>query len=440
METPPVERARIFFKFKMLLDENFEDLVRCNTREHGKTLVESRGDVRRGIEMVEFACGIPSLLMGENLENIARGIDCDTIRQPLGVCVGITPFNFPAMVPLWMFPVALVCGNTFVLKPSEKDPSASIRMAELLKEAGLPDGVFNVVHGDKEAVDAILNHPRIKAVSFVGSTPIAKYIYSTAAANGKRVQALGGAKNHAVVLPDADLDFATEALIGAGYGSAGERCMAVSVVVAVGEAGDVLRDKLAERARRIVVGPGDRAESEMGPVITCAARDRIVGLIDRGVAEGATLVVDGRKAHIAGHDSGFFVGPTLFDRTTPDMAIYREEIFGPVLVIVRSDSLEEAIALINANPYANGAALFTRSGFAARRFQQQVEVGMIGRTVPTPVPMAFYSFGGWRNSLFGDLHVHGMDGVRFYTRGKAVTTRWPDDGSAAPGFHLPTLG
>jgi malonate-semialdehyde dehydrogenase (acetylating)/methylmalonate-semialdehyde dehydrogenase len=307
-------------------------------------------------------------------------------------------------------------------------------------EAGLLDGVFNVVHGDKDAVDAILRHPDIKAVSFVGSTPIAKYIYETGTAHGKRVQALGGAKNHAVVLPDADMAFAAEALIGASYGSAGERCMAVSVVVAVGAAGDPLRDLLAARARSVVTGPADRADSEMGPVITCSARDRIVGLIDRGVAEGAALVVDGRKPRVDGRDNGFFVGPTLFDRTTPEMAIYRDEIFGPVLVIVRCESLEEAIALINANPYANGAALFTRSGHAARRFQQQVEIGMIGINVPIPVPMAFYSFGGWRNSLFGDLHVHGMDGVRFYTRGKAVTTRWPDDGSAAPGFHLPTLG
>jgi malonate-semialdehyde dehydrogenase (acetylating)/methylmalonate-semialdehyde dehydrogenase len=344
------------------------------------------------------------------------------------------------MVPMWMFPVAIACGNTFILKPSERDPTLSLRMAELLKDAGLPDGVFNVVHGDKEAVDAILKHRDIKAVSFVGSTPIAKYIYETGTVHGKRVQALGGAKNHAVVLPDADLAFTADALIGAAYGSAGERCMAVSVVVAVGEAGDPLRDLLAERARRIAVGPGDRPDSEMGPVITCAARDRIVGLIERGIAEGAALVVDGRKPGVAGHENGFFVGPTLFDRTTPEMAIYREEIFGPVLVIVRSESLEEAIALINANRYANGAALFTRSGYAARRFQQHVEVGMVGINVPIPVPMAFYSFGGWRNSLFGDLHVHGMDGVRFYTRGKAVTTRWPDDGSAAPGFHLPTLG
>jgi malonate-semialdehyde dehydrogenase (acetylating)/methylmalonate-semialdehyde dehydrogenase len=437
---PALRRARVLMRFRELLEMHKKDLARLVSQEHGKTIADAEGSITRGIEVVEFATGIAHLLKGEFSDNVGSEVDSFSLRQPVGVCAGITPFNFPAMVPMWMFPVAIACGNTFILKPSERDPSMSLRMAELAKHAGLPDGVLNVVHGDKEAVDAILRHPDIKAVSFVGSTPIARYIYETGTAHGKRVQALGGAKNHAVVLPDADLDFATEALIGAGYGSAGERCMAISVVVAVGEAGDALRDKLAARVRRIVVGPGDRAESEMGPVITCAARDRIVGLIDRGVAEGATLVVDGRKAHIAGHESGFFVGPTLFDRTTPDMAIYREEIFGPVLVIVRSDSLEEAIALINANPYANGAALFTRSGFAARRFQQQVEVGMIGINVPIPVPMAFYSFGGWRNSLFGDLHVHGMDGVRFYTRGKAVTTRWPDDGSAAPGFHLPTLG
>jgi malonate-semialdehyde dehydrogenase (acetylating)/methylmalonate-semialdehyde dehydrogenase len=436
---PALRRARILMRFRDLLETHKKDLARLVSQEHGKTVADAEGSITRGIEVVEFATGIPHLLKGEFSDSVGSDVDSFSLRQPVGVCAGITPFNFPAMVPMWMFPIAIACGNTFILKPSERDPSMSLKMAELAKHAGLPDGVLNVVHGDKEAVDAILAHPDIRAVSFVGSTPIARYIYETGTARGKRVQALGGAKNHAVVLPDADLDFATEALIGAGYGSAGERCMAVSVVVAVGEAGDVLRDKLAERARRIVVGPGDRGESEMGPVITCAARDRIVGLIDRGVAEGATLVVDGRKPHIAGHESGFFVGPTLFDRTTPDMAIYREEIFGPVLVIVRSDSLEEAIALVNANPYANGAALFTRSGFAARRFQQQVEVGMIGINVPIPVPMAFYSFGGWRNSLFGDLHVHGMDGVRFYTRGKAVTTRWPDDGSAAPGFHMPTM-
>ncbi|HEY2968873.1 MAG TPA: CoA-acylating methylmalonate-semialdehyde dehydrogenase [Casimicrobiaceae bacterium] len=437
---PALRRARILMRFRELMEAHKKDLARLLSEEHGKTRVDAEGSITRGIEVVEFATGIPHLLKGEFSDNVGSDVDSFSLRQSVGVCAGITPFNFPAMVPMWMFPIALACGNTFILKPSERDPTLSLRMAELLKEAGLPDGVFNVVHGDKEAVDAILKHPGIRAVSFVGSTPIAKYIYETGTAHGKRVQALGGAKNHAVVLPDANLAFAAEALIGAAYGSAGERCMAVSVVVAVGEAGDPLRDLLAERARRIAVGPGDRPESEMGPVITCAARDRIVGLIDRGVAEGAALVVDGRKPGIAGHENGFFLGPTLFDRTTPEMAIYREEIFGPVLVIVRSESLDEAIALINANRYANGAALFTRSGYAARRFQQHVEVGMVGINVPIPVPMAFYSFGGWRNSLFGDLHVHGMDGVRFYTRGKAVTTRWPDDGSAAPGFHLPTLG
>jgi malonate-semialdehyde dehydrogenase (acetylating) / methylmalonate-semialdehyde dehydrogenase len=344
------------------------------------------------------------------------------------------------MVPMWMFPIAIGCGNTFVLKPSERDPTLSLRLAELLQEAGLPDGVFNVVHGDKEAVDALLAHPMVRAVSFVGSTPIAKYIYETGARNGKRVQALGGAKNHAIVMPDADLEFASEAIIGAGYGSAGERCMAISAVVAVGDVADALVERLAARARRVTTGPGDAADIEMGPVITCAARDRITGLIDRGVSEGAALVVDGRQPTIAGHPSGFFVGPTLFDRVTPDMTIYREEIFGPVLIIVRAESLADAIAMVNANPYANGAALFTRSGHAARRFQHDVEVGMAGINVPIPVPMAFYSFGGWRNSLFGDLNVHGTDGVRFYTRLKTVTSRWPDDGSAAPGFHMPLMG
>ena len=437
---PALRRARILMRFRELMEAHKKDLARLVSEEHGKTQIDAEGSITRGIEVVEFATGIPHLLKGEFSDNVGSDVDSFSLRQSVGVCAGITPFNFPAMVPMWMFPVAIACGNTFILKPSERDPTLSLRMAELLKEAGLPDGVFNVVHGDKEAVDAILKHRDIKAVSFVGSTPIAKYIYETGTAHDKRVQALGGAKNHAVVLPDADLAFTADALIGAAYGSAGERCMAVSVVVAVGEAGDPLCALLAERARRIAVGPGDRPESEMGPVITCAARDRIVGLIDRGIAEGAALVVDGRKPGVAGHENGFFVGPTLFDRTTPEMAIYREEIFGPVLVIVRSESLEEAIALINSNRYANGAALFTRSGYAARRFQQHVEVGMVGINVPIPVPMAFYSFGGWRNSLFGDLHVHGMDGVRFYTRGKAVTTRWPDDGSAAPGFHLPTLG
>jgi len=437
---PPLRRARVLMRFRELMDQHKKALARIVTEEHGKTLADAEGSVTRGIEVIEFATGIPHLLKGEFSENVGSDVDSWSLRQPVGVCAGITPFNFPAMVPMWMFPVALACGNAFILKPSERDPTLSLRMAELLQEAGLPDGVFNVVHGDKEAVDAILAHPGIKAVSFVGSTPIAKYIYETGAAHGKRVQALGGAKNHAIVLPDADVPFAADAIIGAGYGSAGERCMAISAVVAVGDVGDALVDALASRARTVKVGPGDGEGIEMGPVVTCAARDRIVGYIDGGVGAGAKLVVDGRKPRVPGHDNGFFVGPTLFDGVTPEMAIYRDEIFGPVLVVVRAESLEAAIALVNRNPYANGAALFTRSGHAARRFQEDVEVGMLGINVPIPVPMAFYSFGGWRNSLFGDLHVHGMDGVRFYTRGKAVTARWPDDGSAAPGFHMPLMG
>jgi malonate-semialdehyde dehydrogenase (acetylating)/methylmalonate-semialdehyde dehydrogenase len=438
--TPALRRARILMRFRDLLDTHKKDLARVVTEEHGKTLVDAEGSLTRGLEVVEFATGIPHLLKGEHSASVGTDVDSFSLRQAVGVCAGITPFNFPAMVPMWMFPVAIACGNTFLLKPSERDPSLSLRLAELLQEAGLPDGVFNVVHGDKEAVDAILRHPTIKAVSFVGSTPIARYIYETGAAHGKRVQALGGAKNHAVVMPDADLDFAADAIIGAGYGSAGERCMAISAVVAVGDAGDALVEKLATRARAVTVGPGDAGDSEMGPVITCAARDRIVGLIDRGADEGAALVVDGRRPVVSGHDAGFFVGPTLFDGVTAAMTIYREEIFGPVLCVMRVDSLADAIALINNNPYANGAAIFTRSGHAARRFQQDAEVGMAGINVPIPVPMAFYSFGGWRNSLFGDLNVHGTDGVRFYTRLKTVTSRWPDDGSAAPGFHMPLMG
>ncbi|MFO1412484.1 MAG: CoA-acylating methylmalonate-semialdehyde dehydrogenase [Burkholderiales bacterium] len=437
---PSLRRARILMRFRELMEAHRKDLAAIITQEHGKTLADAEGEVTRGIEVIEFATGIPHLAKGEFSENVGTDVDSYSLRQPVGVCAGITPFNFPAMVPLWMYPVALACGNTFVLKPSERDPTLSLRMAELLAEAGLPAGVFNVVHGDKEAVDALLLHPDVKAVSFVGSTPIAQYIYETGSRHGKRVQALGGAKNHAVVLPDADLAFATEAIIGAGYGSAGERCMAISAVVAVGDAGDALVERLAERARRVQVGPGTGANVEMGPVITCAARDRIQGYIDRGVEEGATLVVDGRAPRIADHENGFFVGPTLFDRVTPQMAIYRDEIFGPVLSVVRAESLADAIALINASPFANGTAIFTRSGYAARRFQNEVEVGMVGVNVPIPVPMAFFSFGGWKASLFGDLNVHGMDGVRFYTRGKTVTARWPDDGSAAPGFHMPMLG
>ena len=438
--SPPLRRARILMRFRELMEAHKKSLAAIVTQEHGKTLADAEGSITRGIEVIEFATGIPHLLKGEFSENVGTDVDSWSLRQPVGVCAGITPFNFPAMVPMWMFPVAIACGNTFILKPSERDPTLALRMAELLTEAGLPDGVFNVVHGDKEAVDAILAHPDVRAVSFVGSTPIARYIYETGAAHGKRVQALGGAKNHAVVMPDADIAFAADAIIGAGYGSAGERCMAISAVVAVGDAGDALVAALASRAKSVKVGPGNAAGTEMGPVVTCAARDRIVGYIDSGVTEGATLVVDGRGPRVAGHENGYFVGPTLFDAVTPSMAIYRDEIFGPVLSVVRVASLTDAIELVNRNQYANGAALFTRSGHAARRFQEDVDVGMLGINVPIPVPMAFYSFGGWKNSLFGDLHVHGMDGVRFYTRGKAVTARWPDDGSAAPGFHMPLMG
>jgi malonate-semialdehyde dehydrogenase (acetylating)/methylmalonate-semialdehyde dehydrogenase len=427
-------------RLRDLMDARKQELAAIVTEEHGKTLADAEGSVTRGIEVIEFATGIPHLLKGEFSENVGADVDCHSLRQPLGVCAGITPFNFPAMVPLWMFPLALACGNCFVLKPSERDPSLALRMAELLREAGLPDGVFSVVHGDREAVDALLAHPDVRAISFVGSTPVARHIYETGTRHGKRVQALGGAKNHAIVLPDADLDFATEAIIGAAYGSAGERCMAISAVVAVGAAGDDLVRRLALRALAVRIGPGDAPGIEMGPVITAAARDRIVGLVDRGLEEGAVLQVDGRNPEVEGGAGGFFVGPTLFDHVQPSMTIYREEIFGPVLVVLRAESLAQAIAIVNANPYANGAALFTRSGHAARRFQEELDVGMLGINVPIPVPMAFHSFGGWKNSLFGDLHVHGMDGVRFYTRGKVVTARWPDDGSAAPGFAMPLLG
>jgi len=436
---PPLRRARVLMRFREIVDANKKDLRRIITQEHGKTLADAEGEITRGLEVVEFATGIPHLLKGEYSENVGTGVDAYSIRQPVGVCAGITPFNFPAMVPMWMFPIALACGNTFILKPSERDPTTALRLAEFFREAGLPDGVFNVVHGDREAVDALLAHDGVRAISFVGSTPIAKHIYETGTRHGKRVQALGGAKNHAIVMPDADLPFTVEAIVGAGYGSAGERCMAVSAIVAVGDVADRLVEDLATRARKVTTGSGEH-DVEMGPVITCAARDRIRGLIDRGCDEGAKLVVDGRGIRVAGHEGGFFVGPTLFDHVSPDHTIYREEIFGPVLGVVRVESLEEAIALVNRNPYANGVALFTRSGYAARRFQEDVEVGMVGINVPIPVPMAFYSFGGWRNSLFGDLHMHGMDGVRFYTRGKAVTSRWPDDGSAAPGFHMPVMG
>jgi len=439
-DTTPLRRARLMQKFLTLLQANIKELAIVISQEHGKTVPDAIGSIERGIEVVEFACGIPHLLKGEHSENVGTSIDSFTLRQPIGVCAGITPFNFPAMVPLWMFPVAIACGNTFILKPSEKVPSASVKMAELFREAGFPDGVLNVVHGDKEAVDAILNHPDIAAVSFVGSTPIAKYIYETCGRTGKRVQALGGAKNHAIVLPDADLEFATNALISAGYGSAGERCMAISVVVAVGDIADPLVAKLKTKADAIKVGPGDTAGVDMGPLVTNAHLNKVTGYIDVGEREGASLVKDGRGYKIPGFENGFYLGTTLFDRVSPQMTIYKDEIFGPVLLVVRVDTLDAAIDLVNASPYANGTAIFTRSGGAARRFQNEIQVGMVGINVPIPVPMAFYSFGGWKNSLFGDLHIYGMEGVKFYTRTKAIISRWPDTGTPGAGLTMPTLG
>jgi malonate-semialdehyde dehydrogenase (acetylating)/methylmalonate-semialdehyde dehydrogenase len=436
-DTPPLRRARVLQDFLGLLKRNQKELAALVTEEHGKTLPDAMGSVQRGIEVVEFACGIPHLLKGEYAENVGTQVDTHSVRQPVGVCAGITPFNFPVMVPLWMFPMAIACGNTFILKPSEKVPSASVRMAELFKEVGLPDGVFNVVHGDKEAVDSILHHAGVNAVSFVGSTPIARYIYETCARQGKRVQALGGAKNHAVVLPDADLEFTAEALMGAAYGSAGERCMAISAVVAVGAAGDRLVSLLKEKASAIKVGPGDAPGVEMGPLVTAQHRDKVASFIEKGKREGATVVLDGSRAPVK---EGFFLGTTLFDHVTPEMEIYKNEIFGPVLVVLRASTLEQAISLVNQNPYANGTAIFTESGGAARRFENEIQVGMVGINVPIPVPVAFFSFGGWKSSLFGDLHVHGVESVKFYTRTKVVTSRWPHQDTPAPGFHMPTLG
>jgi malonate-semialdehyde dehydrogenase (acetylating)/methylmalonate-semialdehyde dehydrogenase len=436
-----LRRARVMQKFLQLLQANQKQLAALVTEEHGKTLPDAMGSVMRGMEVVEFACGIPHLLKGEYSENVGTAVDCHTVRQAVGVCAGITPFNFPAMVPMWMFPMAIACGNTFILKVSEKVPSCAMRMGELLKEAGLPDGVFNIVHGDKEVVDAILDHPGISAVSFVGSTPIAKHIYETCAKNGKRVQALGGAKNHAVVLPDADLEFTADALIGAAYGSAGERCMAISAVVAVGAAADPLVAMLAKKAQAIKIGPGIREGMDMGPLVTREHRDKVKSYVDKGVAEGATLVVDGRDFAVQGHENGFFLGTSLFDHVKPGMTIYKDEIFGPVLVVLRVETIEAAIAMVNASPYANGTAIFTESGGAARRFENEIQVGMVGINVPIPVPVAFYSFGGWKASLFGDLHMHGAEGVKFYTRTKVVTTRWPHtDTPRGGGFIMPTLG
>jgi malonate-semialdehyde dehydrogenase (acetylating) / methylmalonate-semialdehyde dehydrogenase len=423
-----VRRARVMFALRDLIERHLDELSGIVADEHGKVLSDARGEVIRGLEVVEFAAGIPTLLKGEYSEQVSTDVDAYSFRQPLGVCAGITPFNFPAMVPMWMHPIAIATGNTFILKPSERDPSLSNVMARLYAEAGLPGGVFNVVHGDKAAVDAILDHPGIAAVSFVGSTPIARYVHERASAAGKRVQALGGAKNHAVVLPDADVEFAANHITAAGYGSAGQRCMAISAVVAVGDAGDALVASLRSKALEVRVGPGRDKSSEMGPVVTAEARDRITGYVDRGVAAGAALVVDGRGLTVTGHERGFFVGPTLFDHVSADMDIYRDEIFGPVLVVLRASTFGEALDIVNANPYGNGTAIFTSSGRAARDFQRNVQVGMIGVNVPIPVPMAFYSFGGWKDSLFGDTHVHGPEGVRFYTRAKAVTSRWPDAG------------
>jgi malonate-semialdehyde dehydrogenase (acetylating)/methylmalonate-semialdehyde dehydrogenase len=435
--TPVAKRAKVLFAFRELVNAHADDLAEMIVAEHGKVFSDAQGEVARGLEVVEFACGIPHLLKGDYSDEVSSGIDSFSFREPLGVVAGITPFNFPVMVPMWMHPVAIACGNAFVLKPSERDPSPSALVAELWQRAGLPDGVFNVVHGDKEAVDAVLDDPRIAAVSFVGSTPIARYVHERASRTGKRVQALGGAKNHAIVLPDADLDFAAEHLSAAAFGSAGERCMAISAAVAVGDAGDAVVEAVAARARAVTVGPGNDRTSEMGPVVTAAAKERIEAIVTAGERQGAHVAVDGRGLTVAGHEGGFFVGPTVVDRVTPEMDVYTEEIFGPVLSVVRATTVDEAIALVNANPYGNGTAIFTSSGESARRFQRGVHVGMIGINVPVPVPMAFYSFGGWKDSLFGDKHVHGPEGVSFYTRAKVVTSRWPQaQGPSDATFHF----
>jgi malonate-semialdehyde dehydrogenase (acetylating)/methylmalonate-semialdehyde dehydrogenase len=432
-------RTKIMFRFRELLNRHARELAEVISDEHGKVIHDALGEVQRGMEVVEFACGIPQLLKGEYTDQASTGVDVFSFREPVGVVAGITPFNFPIMVPMWMHPVAIACGNTFILKPSERDPSVSLRVAELYAEAGLPNGVFNVVQGDKEVVDAILDHPDVAAVSFVGSTPIARYIHERGTQKGKRVQALGGAKNHAIVLPDADVDFASEHLIAAAFGSAGERCMAISAAVTVGDAADPVLEAVASKAQSVKVGPGRDVKSEMGPVVTPQARDRIVSLITSGEQQGARLTVDGRGYRVPGHDEGFWVGPTVIDEVTPEMDVYKEEIFGPVLSVVRADSVDEAIALINSNQYGNGTAIFTSNGEAARRFMRGVKVGMIGINVPIPVPMAYYSFGGWKDSLFGDKHIHGPEGVSFYTRGKVVTSRWPHvEHPAGASYHFPT--
>jgi len=437
--TPPIQRARVMFRFKALIEEHMDDIAVLVSSEHGKTLEDARGSITRGLEVVEFACGIPHLLKGEFTEQVGTNVDSYSLRQPVGVCAGITPFNFPAMIPLWMFPLAIACGNTFLLKPSEKDPSCPLFLAELLNEAGAPAGVLNVINGDKEAVAMLLTDPGIDAVSFVGSTPIAKHVYATAAASGKRVQALGGAKNHMVVMPDADLEQATDALMGAAYGSAGERCMAVSVAVAVGSSADPLIERLAPRVRNLKIGPYSDLEAEMGPVITKEALARIRGLVDAGVADGAELVVDGRDVSLQGYEKGFFLGGCLFDGVSPEMSIYKEEIFGPVLSVVRVPDYESALQLVRENPFGNGTAIFTRDGDAARDFSNRSNIGMVGVNVPIPVPVAYHSFGGWKDSMFGTSNTHGMDGVRFYTQLKTVTSRWPSGIRQGADFSIPTL-
>jgi malonate-semialdehyde dehydrogenase (acetylating)/methylmalonate-semialdehyde dehydrogenase len=436
---PPLQRARIMFKFKNLIEKNSEEITKIIVKEHGKVYEDAKGSLQRGLEVVEFACGIPQVLKGEFSENVGTNVDSWSIRQPLGVVAGITPFNFPAMVPMWMFPIAISCGNTFILKPSEKDPSCSIMLAQLLKDAGLPDGVFNVVNGSKEAVDAILENQDVKAISFVGSTPVAKYIYENAAKNEKRVQALGGAKNHLVVMPDCDLDSAVDGLMGAAYGSAGERCMAQSVAVAVGNIGDELVSRLSKKVETLKVGPGMDKNSEMGPLITKEHLEKVSGYVDLGVKEGAKLVVDGRNLKLQGYENGFFIGGCLFDNVKKDMRIYKEEIFGPVLSVVRVKNFDEATKLVNDHEFGNGVSIYTKDGDAGRTFTNKIQVGMVGINVPIPVPMAFHSFGGWKRSLFGDSAMHGVEGVRFYTKLKTITSRWPSGVRSNPEFVMPTM-
>ena len=438
-QVTPLQRARIIFKYKELIEKNYDELTKLIVSEHGKVYEDAKGSLTRGLEIVEFACGIPQMLKGEFTENVGTNIDSWSMRQPLGVCAGITPFNFPAMVPMWMFPMAIACGNTFILKPSEKDPSCSIRLAQLFSEAGLPNGVLNVVNGDKEVVDSILLNKDIKAVSFVGSTPIAKYIYENAAKNEKRVQALGGAKNHCVVMPDCDMDQAVNGLMGAAYGSAGERCMAQSVAVAVGGIGDKLVEKLSKKVEALKVGPGLDKNSEMGPLVTKEHLEKVKGYVDLGVKEGAKLVVDGRDIKLQGYENGFFIGGCLFDNVTKNMRIYNEEIFGPVLSVVRVKDFNDAIQLINDHEFGNGTSVYTRDGDVGRTFANKIKVGMVGINIPIPVPVAFHSFGGWKRSLFGDLHMHGPEGVKFYTKLKTITSRWPSGIGSDPEFVMPTM-